>query len=191
MPKTKLKTVSTISGEQQELLRNFSELLGDVLPQLVGGLLERESIEDIKKSFTEDFASPVMEMFKREVLPIVREGFNLPGAFFSSSRFQGEQRETENFLSGKVNPILAQFLESFRNRQLQQKGLFVNALGVASGTATAQTMQTFGVQEETDLDKIAKILSITSGAGGGGSDSTTSTGTSPQPGRTAGSFGGL
>ena len=176
MPKTKLQTVSTISGDQRGLLNSFAELLGDALPQLVGGLLERESIEDIKRSFTEDFASPVMEMFKREVLPIVSEGFNLPGAFFSSSRFQGEQRATEEFLSGKVNPVLASFLESFRNRNLQQKGLFVNALGVASGAATAQTYQTFATQEETLLDRVkgytgaaADLVSFNVIPGGGGS----------------------
>lgn len=139
-----IRGAATTGPEQRALLAQLTEELTTAAPLLTEMITGTgETLDDITKSFMEIFATPAAEMFKREVLPGIREGFNLPGSFFGSRRFLGEQRATEEFLSGRVTPLLFQAQEAFRGRDIQRAGIASGTLGIGSGLSTAQTIQNF------------------------------------------------
>jgi len=137
----KLKTYSTIAGWQTELGKSMAEILGGMAPEALGRIFEREDPFSIVKDWRETFATPVMRMWQRDILPMIKEGFNMfPGSFYSKSRFTGMQREAEEFYGGKVAPLLFSALEGARGRGLQRQSLMASLLGFPTQLAAAPTI---------------------------------------------------
>jgi len=96
----------------------------------------------------ETFASPVMAAWRENVLPAVKEGFNLPGVLYSRGRGQGVAKEASRFYGTYVAPSLYASLEAGEQRGFQSveeaAGRRAEALGLpyqqfaqAAGVATA------------------------------------------------------
>jgi hypothetical protein len=141
-----IKRSTMLATPQQELLNAMTSAFGGSLGDLFEGIFGDDTEESISRKFMENFARPVMDEFRRSAIEGpggFREAQNLPGAFYSSSRFEGEQAELERFQTSSINPLLFSSLENFRNREVQQAGIYSTLLGTASGLGTAQTIAPF------------------------------------------------
>lgn len=161
--KPKLKTFQTTQPWQRDLGESLADILGGAAPEMIKRIFEREGGDyrgDILADFKKYFATPAMRMWQDVIAPVVSEGFNLPGAFYSKSRFQGLQRSGEEFLTQRVNPLLFSSLETSRegvlSRDLQRQAIIANILTGSQSLATAPTIS--GVMMpgvESDFSKIA------------------------------------
>jgi hypothetical protein len=135
----RLKIVPTIEPWQRELGESLSDILGDAAPEMIKRIFEREDRGDILADFKTYFATPMMQMWKSDIAPIVTEGFNLPGAFYSKSRFEGLIKSGEEFLSERINPLLFSSLDTSRQRDLQRQAIIANIMTGTQSFATAPT----------------------------------------------------
>lgn len=152
--------------------------LGKMLASTFGGISGQsmalgESAADITRDWTSNFATPVMQMWQREIAPMINEGYNLPGAFYSMSRSKGLSREAGNFFSGSVMPTLFTALENMRARGPQWASIWGDLLGTGAGLSTAQTMQswykpTMSSTErfQSTMEGIGNVLSFDLSMGG-------------------------
>lgn len=139
-----IRSASTIQGFQQELGANLSGAIGGVSGDLLDVIFGDESIESITRDFTEQFATPVMQIWQREIAPLIREQFaGVPGAAFSLASGRGLQKSGEDFLATRIAPQLFSALESFRNRGVQRANISGSVLGIGAGLSTAPTVQSF------------------------------------------------
>lgn len=176
------ETFSTTSPEQQNLMKKtagYGEDLmgysGDYLAQVMKDIndmnsvfgkaqtallneLDPTAIMDRWKSLVAD---PMMNAWERTGASAAREGYNLPGAYYSASRGKGVQREANQFLSENVMPSLFASMENWAARlpstavnAAMLKGNVIGqamnpALGVygtSAGLSTAQTQETMAYQ---------------------------------------------
>lgn len=138
-----IRTVSLLEDWQKSLGKDISAAIGGATPGIVSDISEGEDLEGIMADFQKFFATPMMQMFQEEVVPTIREGFNLPGAFYSTAKSEGIAKAQESFISETINPALFQTIESFRSREVQRAGIAANVLGIGAGIATTPTLQAF------------------------------------------------
>lgn len=143
----KLKTFQTTQPWQREFGETLSSILGEAAPEMIKRIFEREEGDyrgDILADFKEYFATPAMRMWEDVIAPVVKEGFNLPGAFYSRDRYRGVQRSGEEFLATKVNPLLFSSLETSRegmlSRNLQRQAIIANIMTGSQSLATSPTI---------------------------------------------------
>lgn len=143
----KSKAATTLAPWQTDLGKQlaamFGGLAGGASGSMLGGFMGGESAGQITSDWTKNFATPVMQMWQREIAPMIKEGYNLPGSFYSASTSKGLGREASNFFSGNVMPTLFSSLESLRSRGPQWAGIYANLMGTGAGLATSSTMQNF------------------------------------------------
>ena len=137
----RLKIVPTIQDWQRDLGESLADIFGEAAPEMIKRVFEREDPGDILADFKTYFATPAMRMWEDVIAPVVSEGFNLPGAFYSRSRFEGVQRSGEEFLTQRVNPLLFSSLENMRGRDVQRQSIIANILQGSQSLATAPTQQ--------------------------------------------------
>jgi len=100
----------------------------------------------------ETYASPMMESWRENVLPSIREGFNLPGVLYSRGRGEGVASEASKFYGQYVAPSLYSSLqagermgfesaEAAAARQPGALGLPGQMFGQAAGVAGALQAQ--------------------------------------------------
>ena len=139
-----IRQASTIQPWQQELGKQMANLFEGLGTTASGFLsLMPESAQELTAEWSETFATPVMDMWRKSVQPLLEESSNLPGAFYSKSRFDLIQREAEQFMSGSVMPTLFEAQERRRARIPQFGQIYASLLGQGSGLSTAQTLQNF------------------------------------------------
>ena len=68
------------------------------------------------KMWEETFATPVMQSFRENVLPSVRESFNLPGVTYSRAGAKGVSDATSNFYGQYIAPTLFNALQTGEQR---------------------------------------------------------------------------
>lgn len=177
--KPTLKTFDTTQPWQREFGESLADLLGEAAPEMLRRVFEGEDRGDILKDFKTYFAAPSMRMWQDVIAPVVTEGFNLPGAFYSRSRFQGLQRSGEEFLTTRVNPLLFGALESSKQRELQRQAIIAN---IMTGSQSLATSPTIGAMmqpgSKSEFSQIAEpiaagvagayLMGGFGGAGGGG-----------------------
>lgn len=151
----RLKTFSTIEAWQRDLGESLADILGEGAPEMLKRVFEREEKGDILADFKTYFATPMMQMWQETIAPTVREGFNLPGAFYSTERFEGVQKSGEQFLTQQVNPMLFSALESSQGRELQRQAIIANLMTGSQSLATAPTRA--GVMAEEKSGSGAEI----------------------------------
>ena len=134
-----VKLIPQIEPWQRELGKMLSGALAGEAGGMLSGIMEGESFDDISKAWSEGYAKPVMAAWQRDIAPIISEGFNLPGAFYSRDRSRGLQREAEEFFSGSVAPSLFSSMSQFQARKPQWAGIWSNVLANALGLSTAPT----------------------------------------------------
>ena len=134
---------STIQSWQDDLGKTVSGLLGDSAESLLGTLQQSESPQSITNEWQNLYATPAMQMWQNTIAPLIREGYNLPGSFYSRSTSQGLAKSATEFYNQNVTPTLFSALESFKNRQVQMDQIYANILGLSTGLATAKTEQSF------------------------------------------------
>lgn len=154
----KLKTFQTTQGWQREFGESLADILGEAAPEMIRRIFEREEDDfrgDILADFKEFFATPAMRMWEDVIAPVVTEGFNLPGAFYSRDRYRGVQRSGEEFLATRVNPLLFSSLETsregMRNRELQRQAIIANIMTGSQSLATSPTISGAVVPGEEGL----------------------------------------
>jgi len=179
--KPELKTFQTTQPWQREFGESLSDIFGEAAPEMLKRIFEREGDyrEDILADFKIYFATPAMRMWEDVIAPVVTEGFNLPGAFYSRDRFRGVQRAGEEFLTTRVNPLLFSSLETSREgmlgRDLQRQAIIANILTGSQSLATAPTIS--GVMSPggpSEFSELAGVIapavagfSLAGGFGGG------------------------
>lgn len=136
--------------------------LGKMLASTFGGIAGQqmplgESAAGITADWTNQFATPVMQMWQREIAPMINEGYNLPGAFYSTSRSKGLAREAGNFFSGNVMPTLFSALENMRSRGPQWAGIWSGLLGQGAGLSTANTMENWYKPAMSSTERLESV----------------------------------
>jgi hypothetical protein len=135
-------TYSTIAKWQEELGKSLTGGgYANMLSMISEGFAGEDTFAAITKDWQENYALPVMQMWQETIAPTIKEGYNLPGAFYSTSKSLGLQRAGEEFFSGQVTPTLFSALESARDRDVQLKSIYASLFGSAAGLATAGTQQ--------------------------------------------------
>jgi hypothetical protein len=158
-----LRRASVIDSYQADLGREIAGAFSDATPELVSGITGTgETRADVIRDF-QDYVSPVMDIFNKDIAPLVSEGFNLPGAFHSRARSEGLRRAGEDFLSTRVTPQLFTALENFRNREISRANVFASALGIGSSLSTTPTFQAFNMNTRDWQAKIRDIQQTVSG----------------------------
>lgn len=135
----RLRVFPTTEEWQQDLGRTLSDVLGEATPEMLRRIFEREDRGEILGDFEKYFATPAMQMWEGSIAPIVREGFNLPGAFYSKSRFEGVRRSGEEFLTQRVNPLMFASFQEAEQRNLVRQGMIANLLTGTQSLAVAPT----------------------------------------------------
>lgn len=159
------ETFSTIAGWQTELGKRLAgEGYEGMLSTISEGFADEEMFANITKDWQEHFATPVMKMWQESVAPTIREGYNLPGAFYSASKSLGLQRAGEEFFSGQVTPTLFSALEGARERDVQLRSIYASLFGAGAGLATAGTQQLIP-QGPTGMEGFASFGQGLSGIG--------------------------
>jgi len=133
------KIIPTIAEWQADFGKSLVGMYEDILSQASEVFEGAETPEAISKSWSEMYAKPVMQMWRETVVPMIEEQFNLPGAFYSTDKSKGVQRESESFLSGTVAPTLFEALENMRNRNIQLKSIYANILTGGTSLAVSPT----------------------------------------------------
>ncbi len=148
-----IRTVSLLETWQKDLGKQISASIGGETPSIISAITEGEDLGSIMADFQKFFATPMMQMFQEEVVPTIREGFNLPGAFYSSARFEGVAKATESFIGETISPAAFSTMEAFRGREVQRAGIGAQVLGIGAGIATQPTLQAFykGKEKKTGL----------------------------------------
>ena len=138
-----IKRVSLLDEWQRELSRDISAAIGGEAEGMVSAITAEEDLGDIVADFQKYFATPMMQMFQEEIVPIIKEGYNLPGAYYSTARSAGVARAGEEFMTERISPALFQTIEGYRQRQVQRAQIGAGVLGVGAGLATTPTYQAF------------------------------------------------
>jgi hypothetical protein len=72
------------------------------------------------KQFKEQFATPMMEMWRSEIAPLMAEQYNaVPGAFYSTARARGVTRAGEDYFARNIQPQFWGGLQADLSRQFQ------------------------------------------------------------------------
>ena len=137
----RLKTWETTQPWQKELGTELSEILGEAAPELLSRVFEEEDYGDILSDFKKYVSSPALRMWQDVVAPEIREGFNLPGAFYTHDRARGMRMAGEEFLTTRVNPLLFSSLEGWRGRNLSRQSIYANLLTGTQSLAVSPTVQ--------------------------------------------------
>ncbi len=115
------------------------------------------SPERATKQWQETYATPVMRTWEDTVMPMIKEGFNIPGVYYSRGRGKGVSEEASRFYGGYVAPTLFSTLQ--RGEQLGAASLEA-AAGRRAGALSlpyqrfmqqAGASQMFQAQEQAGL----------------------------------------
>ena len=131
----------TTAGWQQDL----GQAIASVLSGGAGGLLRgitgiEESPESIVSDWSKYVATPAMQMWQKTIAPLIEEGYNLPGAFYSASKSRGLARNASDFFTQNVTPTLFSALENMKGREVNLASIYAGLLGTSAGLSTAQTL---------------------------------------------------
>lgn len=136
---SRVREYQTIGAEQRALSETLSSYYREAAGPMFQKLLKGETFGGVAEQWKKDFATPVMEMWQETIQPMVEEGYNLPGSFYSRSKGEGVQREREQFYSQQVSPTLFSALENYRARMPQWASLMAQVIGTGGQLATAPT----------------------------------------------------
>ena len=64
------------------------------------------------KMWQETYAAPMMETWRKTVLPMVEEQYNIPGGFYSTEKGTGVARAASEFYGSQVAPSLYQYQQA-------------------------------------------------------------------------------
>ncbi len=68
------------------------------------------------KAWESTYATPLMDMYKKTVLPMIESQYNIPGGFYSTRKGLGVGRATSEFYGGQVAPTLYGSLQTGMQR---------------------------------------------------------------------------
>ncbi len=102
-----------------DMMGRYNEIINEALTTNIKGISPYISdFGNISKRFNENFATPLMETFRRTVLPAVREGYNaVPGGLRSAALGRGMENVTSRFFQESVQPKLFDAFTADLNRQ--------------------------------------------------------------------------
>jgi len=116
----------------------------------------------ITKEWQENFANPALEMYKSNILPLVKEQYNIPGMGNSTLAARGVSENFSNYYGQSVLPTLYNNLQSGRQmafesgeaaagRQQSAANMLANLPNLAvSGSAQAAEVQVNNQQRSLD-----------------------------------------
>jgi hypothetical protein len=166
-----IRRVSLVDEWQRQLSEELSGGIGEVSPDILAGVMGNEDLESIMGDFQKFIATPMMQMFQKEVVPTIREGYNLPGAFYSTAKSAGIARAGEEFISQRIAPMAFEAMEAFRGREVQRASIGAQVLGVGAGLSTAPTYQAFYKgKEKKSFGSLGGVLGALGGAAIGGTE---------------------
>lgn len=182
--KSTVKSRSTLSKDQQKVLKQLSELVQKGLstgatgsglpsyvetPSILGSLfgtgedslvsaLTRQATGQpaytpdyggVVSRFDKTYAQPMMSSWRENVLPMVREAFNIPGMAASSLASRGVTDAANRFYGESVAPRLFEAMQG-------EWGAGVSSLENAAGrqAAGAQSLMSLGQLQLSDLSRI-------------------------------------
>ncbi len=122
-----------------QLTAPFPDLFGQAFEQIAGRLGQSTDIatqaltqqaqgipafafdeRGTARRFRESFATPLIETYRRDVLPLVEEQFaGIPGGFYSRDRARGVTNELNRFVSQTIQPRLFEAFQADEQRAFQ------------------------------------------------------------------------